>query len=172
MTRPTTLSKKKVGEILLEEGLLKDQDVIRILNEQLKTHEYFGEIAIRLGLVAEDDILRCLVKQMDIPYLDIACYDVNKPLIKDFPELLLRRYMVTPVDKIGLITVVAVSGPMSQDQIDALCAVAKNPVQYVLSRISSIKKVICEVYPESEESLESKGAELTDLGSMLLKETA
>ena len=52
-------SKKRFGELLVEAGLLKDEDLPRILEEQkTKRGERFGEAVVRLGFASEPEIAR------------------------------------------------------------------------------------------------------------------
>ena len=58
-----------LGDLLIQLGKLKEQDVTRILTTQHEKNIAFGEAAKRLGLVSEQDIQQALAQQFDYPYL-------------------------------------------------------------------------------------------------------
>jgi len=58
---------RRLGEILVDNGLLGSRDVERILDHQQKTNMYFGDAALQLKLVEPDDILQALSIQFGYP---------------------------------------------------------------------------------------------------------
>ena len=58
---------RKLGEILIDNGKLRNSDVERIINHQRKMNLYFGDAAIQLKLVDQDDILQALSIQFGYP---------------------------------------------------------------------------------------------------------
>ncbi len=60
---------KKIGELLLERGLVQDTDLRKALQLQQGTGGRLGSILIRVGAVSEEALLPVLAEQLDIPYL-------------------------------------------------------------------------------------------------------
>ena len=58
---------RKLGEILVDNGMLISGDVERILDHQHKKNIYFGDAALQLKLVAPDDVLQALSIQFGYP---------------------------------------------------------------------------------------------------------
>jgi protein-tyrosine kinase len=58
----------RLGEILVEAGLLGAQQVQAVLAQQADNPRRFGELAVGLGLVAQSDIDLALSKQLDIDF--------------------------------------------------------------------------------------------------------
>ena len=54
---------KKLGEILVEEGLITPIQLDEILANQKKTGNMFGKMAVMLGYTKESEIIRALQKQ-------------------------------------------------------------------------------------------------------------
>lgn len=57
-----------IGEILLNAGMLTQQDISKVVAAQRIQGLRFGEAALSLGLVQEGDIRRALSRQFDYPY--------------------------------------------------------------------------------------------------------
>lgn len=61
---------KRIGEILLEKGLISPRQLESALKLQLRTGLRFGEILTTSGKVTEDQIVHCLAEQYDYPVAD------------------------------------------------------------------------------------------------------
>ncbi len=57
-----------LGELLLEKGLLSEDELSRALTEQKETGEVLGQILIRLGFVSEKDLRHILSEQLGMPF--------------------------------------------------------------------------------------------------------
>ena len=47
---------KKIGEILMEKGLINQEQLDEALNDQLRSKDYLGAILIRRGIIKEKDL--------------------------------------------------------------------------------------------------------------------
>ena len=63
------ISDDRIGQILVESGLISAVDMSRILAEQEATSKHFGEIALAMGLVNADDLKAGLALQHRYPYI-------------------------------------------------------------------------------------------------------
>jgi len=58
----------KLGEILIREGLITEDQLNQAIEAQKDQKGRLGEILIKLGLVNEEDIASAIGKQLNIPY--------------------------------------------------------------------------------------------------------
>jgi protein-tyrosine kinase len=68
LARDVAAAHARLGEILIESGLLGPQQVQTVLAQQAGNPRRFGELAVALGLVAQSDIDLALSKQLDIEF--------------------------------------------------------------------------------------------------------
>ena len=88
-------SKKRFGELLVEAGLLKEEDLPRVLQEQKnKRGERFGETVVRLGLASEVEIARALSDQMGIPFIDLTAMSISAQALQEVPERLAKKHVL------------------------------------------------------------------------------
>jgi len=59
--------KKRLNELLLDYGLIKEKDVIKVLEMQRKKGGQLASILIEEGFVKEEDILSCFCRYLNIP---------------------------------------------------------------------------------------------------------
>src|SRR3954470_10933126 len=120
MVQIAKLIRKKMGEVLIDEGLVKDDQVQEALRRQRATGESFGEILVSMGFVTETDIARTLVKQSGLPYLDASHYRINKDGVQAVPADLMWQNQFVVLDKIGRTLLVAIANVISPEIFEKL----------------------------------------------------
>ena len=58
-----------LGELFLERGLLNREQLDKALDLQKHTGESLGQIVTRLGLISEQDLGKILSEQLGLPYI-------------------------------------------------------------------------------------------------------
>lgn len=136
------LNRKKLGELLVEQGLLSEQQVQDTLRLQHQTGKLFGECLVDNKLITEDKMVAVLVSQFGIPYFRPSTYRIPKELLEIFEPAMMRRYQFVPVDTIGSVLVVAIAGLLSEDIFKEIEAQTGCSLQVYLTRISEINEVL------------------------------
>ncbi len=138
------LTKKRLGEILREQGLINEEHIQEALDRQDETGELLGRALIELGYVTERDIARVLCTQFGLPYLDVENCSPDKELIEQIPDSFIKKYSFLPVDMIGQVVVIAVSGVFGQEFFDRLNQITGREIQIVISTREKIKQALVE----------------------------
>ncbi|MBV8880751.1 MAG: hypothetical protein JO332_12340 [Planctomycetaceae bacterium] len=142
MVQIAKLIRKKMGEVLVDEGLVKDDQVQEALRRQRATGESFGEILVSMGFVTESDIARTLVKQSGLPYIDASRYRINKDGIQAVPPELMWQNQFVVLDKIGKTLLVAISNVISPEIFDKLERVSGSQIFVYVSTWSQIQTAL------------------------------
>lgn len=141
------LLRKKLGEILVEEGLLKDDQVQDGIKRQKATGELLGEAFTALGLISENDIARAIVKQFGLPYLDASRYQISRDAINAIPRELMWQNQFVVLDKIGKTLLVAVSGLMNAEIFEKIEKTAGSQLFVYVSTSSQVKAALKKYIP-------------------------
>ena len=64
--------RKKLGECLIQAGLITEDDLQSALTEHKRTGERLGAVLVRLNLATERQIAKALAYQLGFPYLNLA----------------------------------------------------------------------------------------------------
>ncbi|WP_084667137.1 GspE/PulE family protein [Thermanaeromonas toyohensis] len=112
--------RRRLGDLLVEAGLLTPEQLEQALKEQKRTGERLGKVLARLGLVSEKDILEVLEFQLGIPKVVLADYRLDPEVVKLIPEGLARRHLAVPVRKDGKRLLVAMADPLNLTALDDL----------------------------------------------------
>ena len=101
-------SKKQLGEILKEKGIITEDHIKYALQVQKITKDRLGEIFEKLGFVTENDTVKTLAEQTRIPYLDVDEVLPEDTVLKLFNKNLCLNNTFLPIRKVdGTIEVAA-----------------------------------------------------------------
>lgn len=109
-----------VGEILLEAGLITDEDLAAALIESKKTHQLIGHTLVRTGKITSEQLGKALSIQHQIKYANISKMEGNKSLLELLPEEFMRDKQVVPIARERGRLVVAMVNPTNRETIDEI----------------------------------------------------
>jgi type IV pilus assembly protein PilB len=136
------LTKKKLGEILVEQNLLSPEQVQDALRMQHQTGLMFGETLVQSKLITEDKIVAVLVAQFGIPFVKPSHYKIPKELLEIFEPQMMRRFQFVPMDSIGNVLVIAIAGLLSEDVFKEIETQTGCSLQVFLTKMSEIENVL------------------------------
>ena len=64
--------RKKIGECLIQAGLITDEDLRNALAEHKRTGERVGVVLVRMNLATEKQIAKALALQLGFPYVNLG----------------------------------------------------------------------------------------------------
>ena len=76
----------KLGQILVNSGVLSQQALEKALSEQKGTTKRLGEILIEYRHITERQLIDSLSHQLDIPYLDLDGMTVDESIAAIIPS--------------------------------------------------------------------------------------
>ena len=138
--------KKKLGEILVDAGLVSRDQIEEALKVQHETGERLGKVLVRLNLLNEEALVSFLGEQLGIPHVDLKDYLVDPETINLVPEYLARKYPLVPLFKIGETLTVAMVDPLNVFALDEISLKAGCTVEPALATESDIKRAIDQYY--------------------------
>ena len=141
---------KQLGELLIERGIINEQQLARALSVQKDKGGLIGEILVELGFAKEEDIAQSLTAQYGFPYLPLSNYDINSEIVNIVPGRVARQYLLVPIDKIGNNLTLAMSNPLNVLAIEDVELLSGCSVQTFVSTSSDIKKAIEKYYKGKE----------------------
>jgi type IV pilus assembly protein PilB len=136
------LTRKKLGELLVEQGLLTDQQVQDTLRLQHQLGLLFGETLVQQKLITEEKMVAVLVAQFGIPFILPSQYNINRELLDIFDPTMMRRFQFVPMDSIGSVLVVAIGGLLTEDLLREIEGQTGCTLQLFLTKMSEINGVL------------------------------
>lgn len=103
--------RKRLGDLLVEEGIVDDQQVGQALATQKQTGRKLGDTLIQLGFLTETQMLEFLARQLSLPLIDLSRADVDIDAVQLLPEVHARRIRALVIGRSGNNLRVAMSDP-------------------------------------------------------------
>ena len=147
MTHYERLKRKRLGDVLVDEGVVERDVVIRALQEQQLSRRLLSDILLEEDSVAQYDLARVIVDQYQVPYLDIATYSLHKDLIEEFPNELLHEARVLPLDRFGKQVCFACQEIPSQAHADQLRQHAGGGMYFFVGLANDVKQCLADHAP-------------------------
>jgi hypothetical protein len=94
---PLRASKKRLGEILVDMGLVSDEQIEACLIRQKETRQRLGQMLLEDKIVSELDLTKALATKFGIEYLDLTKVQLDMSAAGLMSERLCRRYGAIPV---------------------------------------------------------------------------
>ncbi|HJU43878.1 MAG TPA: ATPase, T2SS/T4P/T4SS family [Vicinamibacterales bacterium] len=140
--------RKKLGECLIQAGLITEDDLQSALTEHKRTGERLGAVLVRLNLATERQIAKALAYQLGFPYLNLAETPPDPAVVTLIAkEIALKRSCVAiRLDK-NLLTV-AMADPLLFSLVQDLEFQTGYRIKQVVSTRADILESIASGYPD------------------------
>lgn len=139
-------NRKRLGDLLLEVGIISKEQLDEALKIQKDSGERLGEVLISEGYVTQQDIIEVLEFQLGIPHVELDKYDIDPSACLTISENLAKRYGLIPIHKKDGILTVAMSDPLNVFAIDDIKIYSGMAVQPVIAAIKDIYAAIDKYY--------------------------
>jgi len=150
--RPRRRLTTRLGQLLLDHGLLSEEDLNKALVEQSGSGERLGHYLVENGMVEEGDLVRLLSEQYGVPAADLDDFEVPKSVRELVPGDMARRYLVVPVGVNGRALDVAMVDPTDVVAIDDLKFATGLRIQPMVASERAVKEAIDRIFGEQEDS--------------------
>ena len=103
---------KKLGEILVEKGLINQQQLKEALEQQARTKEFLGAILLKKRLIEEKELQAALSQQFDIPVVSLKDKYIDWNMVREFHSSLILDYKCFPLQRDDWSVTVAITNPL------------------------------------------------------------
>lgn len=142
---------KRIGEILLEQEIITQQQLEAALLYQEAHGGLLGQILIERGYAAEQEMEEAIVitlsTQYGFPYLPLEHYEIDYAVLELIPEHVARHYCLIPINRIGNGLTIAMADPSNTQAVEHLESLTNCVIQTLVSTPSEIRKAIELYYP-------------------------
>src|SRR2546422_8443860 len=127
------VQRKRIGDILVETGVISAQQLTEALARQRRTRERLGRILVEQKLATEKQTARALAAQLDLPLVNLGTARIDPKAVKLIPEALARKRRVLPLTLEGEHLVIAMADPLDVYAVDDVGIAAHHPVKAVVA---------------------------------------
>ena len=136
------VERMRLGEALIEEGIISEEQFKRALTKQESSDKMLGEILVELGMASGSDMLRVLARQLHVPYCKLRHGLVDFSLIELIGREEAQRLRAIPMFMVHNTLTVAMTEPQSLPKIDRLQQLTSCKIRLILALSSNIKECV------------------------------
>jgi type IV pilus assembly protein PilB len=137
---------RRLGDLLVKEGLINQEQLQRALADQKGSNEKLGSILVRLDIINEDQLIAFLSKQYGIPSITLTQLDIDAEVVKLVPAQIARKYEVLPIKRAGNQLTLAMADPTNVFAVDDVGFMTNLQVVPVVASQGAIRKAIDRLY--------------------------
>ncbi|KPK66068.1 MAG: type II secretion system protein GspE [Gemmatimonas sp. SG8_38_2] len=155
MATTRTKSSDLIGDLLVREGLITEEQLRRALSEQRSNGSRLGYTLVSMGFVSETDLTRVLARKYRVKAVDLWRIDqVDKRVVNLVKPEIAVRHLVLPLRRVGRTLTVAMANPTNLDAIDELRFSTGYDIEPVVAGEYSLKKAVEKHYETVEDGLQ------------------
>ncbi|KJU81675.1 type II secretion system protein E [Candidatus Magnetobacterium bavaricum] len=151
---------EKLGDILVQSGLISPQQLKEALEEQKRTKKRLGIILCQKGWLKEEDIVKAFSNQLGVPYVDLSTSEPDHVALRIIPQSLAKRYLTLPLSFENNILSVVMADPLDDHLRGAIKFATGKEIKTNVATTTDIRKAIIRFY---------NGIKVEHIGDILIK---
>ena len=147
--------KERLLEILINDKILKQEDLDRALEEQKKSGGELSKILVRLQFINEDDLTHALSTGLGMPPIDISRLKIDPAVVKIIPHELAAKYQIIAISRMGNNMTLAMADPLNIFALDNVKTLTGMNIVPIIARAALVQQTIEKYYStDSGEALQ------------------
>ncbi len=138
--------RKKLGEILVEGGLITEKQLYKALPVQKKSNLKLGQFLVQQGVVSEAQVVNMISSQLNIEQYSAVKYPLDAELANVLPADMAFKYQAAPLIKSGLLLTIAMLDPVDINAIDAIEVYTNNEVETLICTEQDLNQLLSSLY--------------------------
>ena len=148
MARP---EKIRLGDLLVQQGLITAEQLKLALDEQKRTGRKLGRALVESGYVTEEGISTALARQLGADFIDLRQFNPKPEHINLLPETQARRLRALVLGERAGMLLVGMADPTDLAAFDDLARLLKRDIDLAVVTESQLLGAIDRVYSRAEE---------------------
>ncbi|MGI8619659.1 MAG: GspE/PulE family protein [Gemmatimonadaceae bacterium] len=136
----------RIGERLIQAGLINKQQLEKGLQVHAATGEQLGKTLVKLGYLDDDSLVRTLCADAGIPYVTMQDVTLDPAAVASLPGNIANKYAALPLRNDNGRLLVAMADPFQIEAVTAVERAARRPIRVVAASRDSITAMIARAY--------------------------
>ncbi|MEO8449213.1 MAG: type IV-A pilus assembly ATPase PilB [Gemmatimonadota bacterium] len=141
----------RLGEILMQEGLLTREQLLVALTEQRASGHRLGYLLVKQGAVAEVEVTKVLARQHRMPAVDLSRFEVDPKILKLIPADVAKKNCVLPLKREGRTLTVAMADPSDHGLLQDLKFITRFDLFPVIAGEYTLRALIEKYYDSNDQ---------------------
>jgi len=140
------MKRKRLGDLLVDTGLITQQQLVQALDVQKKNGNRLGKVLSDLNYVSEEAMIQVLEFQLGVPHVELSNLCIMPAIAALIPVSLAERHQIIPIKKEGKKITLAMVDPTNFYAIDDVRMVSDCDVEAVIATEKDVLRAIRESY--------------------------
>ena len=163
MAAPVAVKNERIGDMLVSEGLITQEQLARAIQEQQQNGTRVGYNLIKLGFVKETDLTRLLARRYRMPAVDLKNFEVDLKVAKLVPAEITLKHQLLALKREGRTLTVAVTDPSQLGILDDLKFITGYEIFPVVGGEFTLKSILEKHFESTDAQMESLLHDIGDL---------
>jgi type IV pilus assembly protein PilB len=153
--------RSRLGEVLIQAGLISARDLSRAVKAQARSHERLGVVLVRLRIASEEQIAAALASQLGLPFVDWSNEPVDPAAVARIPKEFALREACVAIRMDKHVLTVAMADPLRISLVQDLEDRTGCRIREVLATRRAILACIETAYPDGPAERSASAEALT-----------
>jgi len=137
---------KRLGDMLLEEGIISAEQLQEALKIQKEQHERLGTVLINEGFITEKDLIDALQMQLGIEFIYLSQANIDPALSQVVSKNIAQKFEVVPVKVVQDKLYLAMKDPMNFMAIEEIKSITRKRVIPMIATRNGVDRAIMDLY--------------------------
>lgn len=136
----------RLGELLIDAGVLKEEQLKEALTIQKETKSRLGDILLESKMITNEELIDALQMQLGIDFIDLSTITVPVELARFVPRNIAKKHCIVPVKLVGDTLYIAMSDPLDFIAQEEVKAISRKKVVPMIATKKATEQVIETLY--------------------------
>ena len=141
--------KYRLGDILVETNVISETQLQLGVDHHRRTGLRLGDALLQLGFVNEEMLKLALCTQLDVAFVDLDRFSIDRDLAALVPKSFAQQHRVLPVARVDDVLTVALADPTDGWVAENLESMTACDVRLVMSTDAAFQRAFTRVYGEN-----------------------
>ena len=139
-------NRKKFGEMLIEAGLLNEDQLKQAIIDHKRTNMKLGQYLVREGFVSGSQVADIVSQQLKLKKYNPDDYPIDIELSKIIPLELAQKFQAVPLRRTKFLLTLAMTDPMDITALDSIEVYTNTEVEAVICTYQELNHLISSLY--------------------------
>lgn len=140
------MKRKKIGQMATEAGLISEKQLSTAITDHKRSNMKLGQFLVKKGIVREQQIVDLLSEQVNIKRYSPSQFPVNTALADIFTFDMANKYKAVPLKRAGNVLNIAMTDPSDIDALDAIEIYTNMEVETLICTEKELEHLISTIY--------------------------
>src|SRR5579864_7776775 len=155
---------QRLGDLLVREKVINNDQLDKALKEQKATGGRLGSVLVKLGFLSDEEVTNFLSRQYGVPAINLQFFEIDPNVVKLIPQETARKHQILPLSRVGASHTIAMVDPTNVFAMDDIKFMTGFNIEPVVASESAIMEGIDKAYGATKQDQENLEEIMASMG--------